>query len=199
MDFREFVFESEVEDFVEVDGSDIVVSTIHKAKGREFDDVYMMIADALDKDDNMMRRFYVGMTRAKKRLFIHTNMDFFENSNVDLYQTDRTIYNLPNEVVLQLSLKDVYLDYFKQIKSNVLALRGGDALILKNFVLYDCVNDMPVAKLSKKMAATLELWKEKGYQVKSAEVRFVVAWKAKDAPKGTQETAVLLADLNLCK
>ena len=38
---------------------------------------------------------------------------------------------------------------------------------------------------------------EKGYSVKSASVRFVVAWKAKDAPKEEAETAVLLADLVL--
>ncbi|WP_288149133.1 UvrD-helicase domain-containing protein, partial [Bacteroides acidifaciens] len=40
-DFKEFVFESSVEDFCDVSGTDVVVSTIHKAKGREFDDVYM--------------------------------------------------------------------------------------------------------------------------------------------------------------
>lgn len=35
------------------------------------------------------------------------------------------------------------------------------------------------------------------YKVKSASVRFVVAWKPKDAPKDEAETAVLLADLIL--
>lgn len=44
-DFKEFVFESSVEDFCDVSGADVVVSTIHKAKGREFDDVYMLISD----------------------------------------------------------------------------------------------------------------------------------------------------------
>ena len=42
-DFKEFVFESSVEDFCDVSGADVVVSTIHKAKGREFDDVYKAI------------------------------------------------------------------------------------------------------------------------------------------------------------
>ena len=36
-DFKEFVFESSVEDFCDISGADVVVSTIHKAKGREFD------------------------------------------------------------------------------------------------------------------------------------------------------------------
>ena len=41
--------------------------------------------------------------------------------------------------------------------------------------------------------------KEKGYEVKSASVRFVVAWKPKEAPKDEPETAVLLADLLLSR
>ena len=43
------------------------------------------------------------------------------------------------------------------------------------------------------------LAKEKGYEVKSASVRFVVAWKPKEAPKDESETAVLLADLLLSR
>jgi ATP-dependent DNA helicase RecQ len=49
------------------------------------------------------------------------------------------------------------------------------------------------------MQATLADWKEKGYQVRSASVRYVVAWKPKDAPKEEPETAVLLIDLTLAK
>ena len=47
------------------------------------------------------------------------------------------------------------------------------------------------------MQAEITEWKEKGYEVASASVRFIVAWKPKDAPKDTEETAVLLADLSL--
>lgn len=71
-DFKEFVFESSMEDFCELSGADVVVSTIHKAKGKEFDDVYMLISDDYLKDDHLMRRYYVGITRAKNRLFVHT-------------------------------------------------------------------------------------------------------------------------------
>ena len=47
------------------------------------------------------------------------------------------------------------------------------------------------------MQGTLSEWEQRGYKVKSASVRFVVAWKPKDAPKDEMETAVLLADLIL--
>ena len=76
-DFKDFVFESSVEDFCDISGTDVVVSTIHKAKGREFDNVYMLISDNYVKDASLMRRYYVGITRAKNRLFIHTNGDCF--------------------------------------------------------------------------------------------------------------------------
>lgn len=64
-DFKEFVFESSMEDFCDISGSEVVVSTIHKAKGREFDDVYMLLTDNYAKNAELMRRYYVGITRAK--------------------------------------------------------------------------------------------------------------------------------------
>ena len=55
-DFKEFIFESAIEDFCDVPTTDVVVSTIHKAKGKEFDDIYMLISNNYQRDDNEMRR-----------------------------------------------------------------------------------------------------------------------------------------------
>ena len=197
-DFKDFVYESSLEDFCDVTGADVVVSTIHKAKGREFDDVYMLITDNYHKhkNDTLTRRYYVGITRAKKRLFIHTNGKFFDYPDADQYTIDTNQYAMPQEIKLQLTHKDVYLDFFKERKQEVLSLKGGDPLIYQDFILYD-TGRRPVAKLSAKMQQTLLYWKGKGYEVKSASVRFIVAWKPKDAPKEGQEIAVLLADLTL--
>ena len=196
-DFKEFIFESSVEDFCDITGADVVVSTIHKAKGREFDDVYMLVSDDYIKDSHLMRRYYVGITRAKNRLFIHTNGDYFNHLSTDRYFIDQQQYDMPEEIVLQLFHKDVYLDFFKERKQEILALRGGDSLIYSNFFLYSSLTDRPVAKLSSKMQGILSEWEERGYKVKSASVRFVMAWKPKDAEKNEPETAVLLADLGL--
>ena len=59
-----------MEDFCDISGAEVVVSTIHKAKGREFDDVYILVSDNYSKDAYLMRKYYVGITRAKNRLFI---------------------------------------------------------------------------------------------------------------------------------
>lgn len=196
-DFKEFVFESSVEDFCDISGTDVVVSTIHKAKGREFDDVYMLISNSYAKDSNLIRKYYVGITRAKNRLFIHTNSDYFNQLSANRHLIDKQQYDIPEEISLQLSHKDVYLGFFKERKQEILALRGGDPLSYNNFVLYSSLTGKAVAKLSLKMQDTLSEWEEKGYKVKSASVRFIVAWKPKDAQKNESETAVLLADLVL--
>ncbi len=195
-DFKEFVFESSVEDFCDVSGADVVVSTIHKAKGREFDDVYMLISGNYLKDAHLMRQCYVGMTRAKNRLFIHTNGDYFNHLIADQYLIDSKEYAMPEKIVLQLSHRDVYLDFFKKLKREVLALKGGDSLSYNNFVLYNALTNKPVAKLSADLQKKL-LGELRSYHVESASVRFVVAWKPKDAVKDEPERAVILADLVL--
>lgn len=198
-DLWEFVFESSVEDFCDIADTEVVVSTIHKAKGREFDDVYMLIAERQHKDEKLFRQLYVGMTRAKNRLFIHTNSDLFSRLPTDLQETDSQQYPMPEEIVLQLSHKDVFLDFFKSIKKEVLALRSGDDLIYEDNYFYVPSNHRAVAKLSSTMQSVLSSWIEKGYNVTSTSVRFVVAWKPKDAPMEEPESAVLLIDMRLTK
>lgn len=196
-DFKEFAYESSVEDFCEISNSDVVVSTIHKAKGMEFDDVYMMITDNFSMTSDLMRRYYVGMTRAKKRLFIHTSSDCFNSLPVDSSRVDSEEYAMPDEIALQMSHKDVYLKFFKDKKAEILSLRSGDALQYNGFTLYNPLTNKPVARLSQKMRETVTEWESKGYKVSSASVRFVVAWKPKDAPRDEEPHAVLLADLLL--
>lgn len=198
-DFKELVFESTTEDFCDTSDADVVVSTIHKSKGCEFDDVYMLVSQPQHVTDSEMRSYYVGMTRARKRLFIYTNSTLFDRLPADIHQVDQTPYVFPDEVMLQLSHKDVNLGFFKSRKKEILSLRSGDKLCFANNLLYVPNNQQPVAQLSQKMQAELAQWALKGYLVSSATIRFVVAWKPKDAPKDEKEHAVLLLDLELKK
>lgn len=196
-DFKDFIYESKIEDFYDDNNSDVVVSTIHKAKGTEFDNVFIMLSDFRNTDDSQLRRVYVGATRAKSRLFIHTNSTEFNGLKVSHYHIDKNDYAMPEDVALQLGHKDVYLSYFKERKNEILSLKSGDNILYRDYTLYNPATGNPVGKLSKRMIEVVTGWESKGYVVESAKVRFIVAWKEKDAPKENAETAIILADLSL--
>lgn len=198
-DFKEYVFESSAEDFCDLHNADVVVSTIHKSKGMEFDDVYMLVTEPRQITNELLRRYYVGITRAKRRLYIHTNSSLFDASGIDEKNIDRTTYDMPNEIVLQLSHKDVNLRFFKSRKKDVLALRAGQKLRYDNNYLIDIKTNKPVCQLSQKIISELCMWRDKGYHVSDVSIRFIVAWRPKDAPKEESEHAVLLVDLTLNK
>ena len=84
-------------------------------------------------------------------------------------------------------------------KREVLSLRAGEQLRFADNYLYALDASRPIAQISKKMQDELVLWNERGYMVSSATIRFVVAWKPKDAPKDEKENAVLLLNLGLKK
>lgn len=194
-DFREFVFESSVEDFCDLSGADVVVSTIHKAKGREFDHVFMLITDPQHPTEDVLRRYYVAMTRAKRTLTIHTNSTLFDNIRADQRITDTRAYSMPDKIVIQLSHKDVNLGFSKNHKLDILTLQSGAPLTYQDHCLTNPTTGRDIAMLSMKMQENLDKWKSKGYHVTTATVRFIVAWKPKNAPKEEKESAIVLADL----
>ena len=196
-DLEEFVRESSVEDFFRDKDATIYVSTIHKSKGREFDTVYMFLSNAFCNDDDTRRRLYVGLTRAKHKLFIHCDTGLFAPFRYlcSEYNVDKELYPEPNELVVQLSHRDVYLDYFKGKKAEILNLRSGDSLFFDHDYLRT-ENGTRVLSLSKKKKEELAPLLAKGYKVSSATVRYIVAWKGKD---DEEESAVILADLRLCR
>ena len=194
-DLKEFVFESSVEDFCDITESDIVVSTIHKAKGHEFDHVLMLITHPEHPTDEILRRYYVGMTRAKQTLTIHTNGNLFDTLHTAQHLYDTQAYDEPNEIVLQLSHKDVNLGFSKPHKDTILSLRSGMPLTYHDHCLCLPSTSKDIAQFSIKMNEKIGKWELKGYKITTAKIRFIVAWKSKDAPKDEKESAIVLADL----
>ena len=194
-DLKEFVFESSVEDFSDITESDIVVSTIHKAKGHEFDHVLMLITHPEHPTDEILRRYYVGMTRAKQTLTIHTNGNLFDTLHTAQHLYDTQAYDEPNEIVLQLSHKDVNLGFSKPHKDTILSLRSGMPLTYHDHCLCLPSTSRDIAQFSIKMNEKIGKWELKGYKITTAKIRFIVAWKSKDAPKDEKESAIVLADL----
>ena len=204
-DLDEFIKESQFEDFYRDDKEVIYVSTIHKAKGREFDTVYMLLQNRIDETDEERRVLYVGMTRAKSSLYIHYNSTINNTvfKGVSLagakLLTDPVTYGAPDELLIQLTHKDVFLNFFKDKQAIINKLRSGDALFLNNYGNL-CVQEngrlTPIVVFSKAFKAILNEWAAKRYSLVSAEIQFIVAWKGKDDDK---ETFIVLPSVKLKK
>ena len=106
------------------------MSTIHKAKGREFDNVFIMLENFNATTDSAKRQLYVAMTRAKQTLTIHLNSNFLNNLTAEHLERieDKEMYSQPNELVMHLFLKDVWLDYFINRQHLVDPFISGDTL-----------------------------------------------------------------------
>ncbi len=195
-DLDEYIKESQFEDFYSDDRKTIFVSTIHKSKGREFDSVWLLLNHVVLRDDADRRKLYVGITRAKDNLYIHSNNGIFDKYQLDGVDriTDEEQYTEPKEISLQLTHKDVVLDFFKDKKEIVFKLHSGMPLSIKDEFLSAELDgrSVRVAKLSKARMIELEKLSEKGYRPSGGKVRFIVAWKGED---DKDETAVILPDL----
>lgn len=193
-DLSEFISESEISDFVSAEDNMVVVSTIHKSKGREFDTVYLLLNNNNRiVDDDMMRLLYVGLTRAKHNLLIHTTSNLFDGyGSLCVHKNE---LQERRSVAISLTLKDVYLGYVKDKKSRILKMKSGDKLVYENGYLAS-VDGGYVAYLSKSMRSQLADFKSRGYAVSKAEVSYVVAWKSIEE---NYEYAVCLANLYLDK
>ena len=197
-DLMEFINESQYEDFYENIGGSVYVSTIHKSKGREFENVYMMLHNVTAVIDEDRRKLYVAMTRAKNNVYIHYDNTLFDNIDIESVQTfyDSTEYPQPREIALQLTHRDVFLNSFKNNKSNIFKLHSGSELYIRNGNLEADLFDKRVTlgRLSQACIERLRELEIKGYYPYKAEVRFIVAWKGEDAE---EEIAVILPNIYL--
>lgn len=202
-DFAEFLNESKFEDFYDEQEQEIIyVSTIHKSKGREFDNVYMMLKNSAGKTDADRRAIYVGMTRAKNNLYIHTNTNLFDTYTLNgvRHLRDSIQYNMDADIILQTTYRDVVLDFFKDKKEIILSLFSGDNLKFAGDDWYLTAEkngrDVRVAKFSKDFMKKFTELKEKGYSPSSSHIRFIVFWKGKN---DEEETPILLVEIRLKK
>lgn len=177
-DLEVFVKESKLEDFYLENGETIFVSTIHKAKGKEFDNVFIMLDNALMKTDEEKRALYVAITRAKNCLVIHSNGGEFDGLEVSGLRkvADNKTYAPPEQLAVQLTLRDVWLDFCMTRQHLCKQLMSGDALVLKSD---GCCNTSGeyVLKFSKKFMERVADIQKNGYQLSHAGVLYVLLWK----------------------
>lgn len=177
-DFKEYLIEIDLSAFM--DESKLVVANLHKVKGMEFDNVYLVYNDRSYLNEEDIRALYVGLTRAKKNLFIHSTSNLFKNIKLDqvVYMEDHEEYR-PTEVIeLMMGLQDVHLNYYKYIARNLNKVLPGDRLTLEeDILLYE---QLKVGRLSKRAMQTLSERFQRGYQLEHVECYNLVYWYSKD-------------------
>lgn len=179
-DLNDILFETYYSDIY--NQNKIVVSTFHKAKGKEFDNVYLMYPQSFISKDDEIRLFYVGLTRAKLNLSVHSNMDFSDIivDNMNLY-LDNNDYLDPEYLEVYLNHKDIALGSCQRYVSNIKLLQSGMEIQLEEGCL----------KLQNRYLAYLSNYAKnqhldrinKGYELVSVHVNHLVYWYDKEGGK----------------
>lgn len=208
MEWRDFCREINMEDAIKPDSESIVVSTMHKSKGKEYDHVLMLLENYDYSTDESRRLLYVASTRAKKTLHIHTNSSFYDQ--FESKKIMKSIYSgelsEPMEYEIILSHKDINLSNFKYHKSQSIlkTIKTGDNLEKSN--RYSNGNE--VLGLGVKSNECLFLFsrrfisehfepmQKKGYDIKEANAEYILYWYDKNDDK---EYQIVLPKLKMDK
>ena len=194
-DLESFIRESRLEDFYPESREIVYVSTIHKAKGKEFDNVFLLLENFQLNKEERKRELYVAMTRAKSNLTIHLRgsyLDLIVAENL-IKTEDRSRYELPEKLAMHLGHRDVWLDYSIRCQNEAESLQSGDALYYRGG---EWLTDkgLRVLHSSRRFEERLNQVKKNGYEPHSARVNFVVFWRKEN---GKQEIKIVLPELYL--
>ena len=197
-DLDTFIRESKLEDFYGVQRDVVAVSTIHKAKGREFDHVFLYLNGFQALDDDKKRTLYVALTRAKNRLSMISNRHVLDEEGglegihvVDEYEPQGVVYRYP--LTIYLGHRDVYLGHFRFCQPAIRALMAGQALAVDSV---GCLDDFGqyVVKFSRQFGQRLQAYLQRGYRLQQAWVNFVVLWQGEE---DEQEIRIVLPEIHL--
>lgn len=196
-DWKAFLAESKLEDFIQTDNETIFVSTIHKAKGREFDNVWVLLNNCQPGTDEERRQLYVAFTRARSSLHIHYNGRYLNDIHTDAltYSFDENLYSAPGEINILPGHKEVNLGYFEFIQHRIKNLQSGDSLIGREEGLANNNGEL-ILKYSSKFLQELGEHNARGYRLESARVNFLLYWTK---PETEKELLIVLPEITLSK
>lgn len=194
IDWYEYVREIKMQDATNPDSSSIFVSTMHKAKGKEFNHVWLLLEDYDFSDTEAKRLVYVACSRAKESLNIHTNSNFFQGINVKeqkvIFYEKETF--LPSSYELILSHRDVNLSSQKypRARNIIKGLKTGDSLV-KDVMKFGDNEAEGLAKSGGNMLLfsrsfvenKLIKFKNNGYDLADARVEYLVYWYDREDEK----------------
>lgn len=203
--WREFCQTLRMEDFFPPEEGKIFVSTMHKAKGKEFNHVHLLLdAYSVTKEEDR-RVVYVAITRAKDSLKVHTHLPIFDAiQEIPIISIDgKGAGEQPRLIVLSAPINGVVLSHFEEEdrQQKIQDLHAGMALEFSKGNEYHFANLIKgnrrtVAVFSKGFSAVLTWWLDRGYQVVEMKVAHVVLWRDIKNPDA-KEVRVVLPEIKL--
>jgi len=178
-ELRAYLRESQEEDFLYESKAGICISTIHRSKGQEFDEVVLVLDEYSLWREEDRRLLYVGMTRARERLTIHYNRLDWLDARADA-EVDDADHPAPGRILFSLGHEDVWLSRFRQDSYAVDRLRAGDPLVVDlDLPLGGCrdAGGREVLRFSERFSGELGKWMGRGYRPVSAVVRHLLWWR----------------------
>ncbi len=205
-DLENYVLESDIADFDKNAQEEIVVSTIHKAKGHEYDNVFISLKGMQYISDEEKRAIYVGLTRARHTLSVHSNVDLSRYMNLASanFMVDANTYAEPDEVLMQLSHRDVVLAMFKGKANLIETLYAGQEIIINDVYAEVTINSrhVKILKFSEAFRNKLTHLTEMGYLPNKASIRHIVYWRYEEIEDGITkliEIPIVLPDIVFMK
>lgn len=189
-DLIEFVYESNLSDFY-IDAP-LTVSTFHKAKGKEFDNVYLLWDGLLSLRDEDRRTLYVGMTRAKTNLSIHTNTSIFDKINANKVNRHENIntFDKPVQFIYQMNHSDINLGYARYVQNTIKEATPGEMLTYEDDMLkYRTRKAVQFSSAAKKRITEIS---NSGYILAKARINHMVYWFDKEVE---EEVIIILPEL----
>lgn len=188
--FEQYLREITFDEF-EYTKSKVTVSTMHKAKGKEWNDVYICVKDNVIKNDYDKRLLYVAISRAKNNLYIHTKDNIF--NFLSDYCSENYFYgNIdiePSRIVFMMTLKDIALsDKISSVGIHNTKPNSGEVAYIKNnkdskLCIYK--NNQQICKLSNInlnnqniLSTKIYQKQQEGYMLEQkVEIEYIVSWK----------------------
>lgn len=188
--WESYLDEIKFEDFES--GARVVVSTMHKAKGKEFDTVVMLVRRNHINDD-LLRLYYVGMTRAKSRLvFVTDDHNFVRMLPNNIYiHHDEKEYDAPSTKTFIMSLRDIYLGFSGRQNYVPEELIAGTKATIGMYPgsnrLHLFVDDEAIGCLAKSFDEMIKEKLQSGYSIDDIEIESVVIWKDKERKEAIKQ------------
>ncbi len=192
-DWELFLWESNLSDFYDNDNEKVIVSTMHKSKGHEYEHVILLVDGFEMNTEENKRLLYVAMTRAKTTLTIHYNRHYLIDRDRHIlsyvkymtYENDDARYYPADEIELQTGLSDVNLSYFANNQEIIQNIEAGDIVYSDTQGCYSYTQNERSTLLlySRKYKEVLKKYTDRGYKIKSTVINYMVYWKSEDMDK----------------